>query len=326
MRTIFNFSILCLFCFLIEVDPANSQSGIMLSGQNIVLKDSARVKDKIIYVKDLFLNAGEKGEIAIAYSPSPGKKATFDASWLYRVAKGHQLKWRPINRHHKIIVERASTIISQEKIAKEILIALGDQDISGDLEVELSNRALRLYVPENQPTEIGFDSLNYNPQNRRFVAMIFAPVDDPSAKRLRITGRLHITNEVPVPNRRILRQEIITKKDIKWIKVRSRRLQTDTIMNEEDLIGKSPRRGLRQGLPVRLTSVRKPILVSKGSLVTIILWSPKMVLTAQGKAIIGGSDGDIIQVKNTQSNSIVEAKVISAGRVMVRPTAQLAMK
>ena len=79
------------------------------------------------------------------------------------------------------------------------------------------------------------------------------------------------------------------------------------------------------GVPVRQTSVRRPILVPKGSLVTIILNAPKMILTAQGKAINAGSEGDTIQVKNTQSNTIVDAEVISSGRVAVRATTILAM-
>ena len=116
--------------------------------------------------------------------------------------------------------------------------------------------------------------MNYNEQNQRFSALVYAPRNDPSAKRTRITGRLHITNEVPVPNRRILRGEVIQETDLKWTKVRSRRLQTDIIMSPDDLIGKSPRRGLRKGVPVRQTAVRRPILIPKGSLVTIFLNSP----------------------------------------------------
>ena len=66
-------------------------------------------------------------------------------------------------------------------------------------------------------------------------------------------------------------------------------------------------------------------MVPKGGLVTIVLRSPKMVLTSQGKAINGGSEGDVIQVKNIQSKTVIEAKVTGPGRVIVRPNAILAM-
>ena len=50
-----------------------------------------------------------------------------------------------------------------------------------------------------------------------------------------------------------------------------------------------------------------------------------MILTAQGKAVSGGSKGDVIQVKNIQSRTIIEAEVTGAGRVSVRPSSLLAM-
>ncbi len=43
-----------------------------------------------------------------------------------------------------------------------------------------------------------------------------------------------------------------------------------------------------------------------------------MVLTAQGKALKSGSDGDIVQIKNQRSNQVIEAEVIAPGRVAVR--------
>ena len=327
MRKLFLTSIfLSLFFLFFGNASAKSQDDANFSNYRVTLKEAVRIESNVIRIGDIFLHTGNKADIAIGYAPIAGKRAIYDATWLYRIAKAYQLNWRPLSRHHKIIVERASRIISRDQIASELLTALSDHGVTGNLEIEFSNRAIRLYVPETDSGEIGFDGLNYNPRNNRFTGIVFAPANDPSAKRIRITGRLHITTEVPVPKRRILSSEIIKKNDVKWIKVRSRRLQTDIIVNLEDLIGKSPRRGLREGLPVRLSAVRRPVLVPKGSLVTIILAIPKMRLTAQGKALVAGSEGDVIRVKNTQSNTVIEAEVIGASRVAVRPAVSLAMK
>jgi flagellar basal body P-ring formation protein FlgA len=102
-------------------------------------------------------------------------------------------------------------------------------------------------------------------------------------------------------------------------------LQANTVTGEAELIGKTPRRGLRAGFPILASSVRRPILVAKGSLITMVLRAPKMLLTAQGKALDNGSDGDVIRINNTQSNKIVEAEVIGHGRVAVRTTSMIAM-
>lgn len=64
------------------------------------------------------------------------------------------------------------------------------------------------------------------------------------------------------------------------------------------------------------------MLVEKNSLVTIIHQVPNMILTAQGKAMQDGADGDIVQIKNGRSNQIVEAEVIGPGRVAVKSLSQ----
>ena len=63
----------------------------------------------------------------------------------------------------------------------------------------------------------------------------------------------------------------------------------------------------------------------KGSLVTLILQTPKMTLTARGKALQPGSEGDVIRINNLQSNTVVEAEVVASGRVMVRLTTTIAL-
>ena len=96
-------------------------------------------------------------------------------------------------------------------------------------------------------------------------------------------------------------------------------------MSEIDLIGRTPRRGIRAGSPVQISAVQRPIIVAKNSLVTIVLRTPRMTLTATGKALENGADGDVIKISNSQSKTVIEAEVITAGRVSIRPTTQLAM-
>ena len=131
--------------------------------------------------------------------------------------------------------------------------------------------------------------------------------------------------EVPVPSRRISANEVITKRDIKWVKVRQNRLPRGVIVDINELIGKAPKRGLRAGIPVRTANVQQPILVPKGSLVTIYLKAPRMMLTAQGKALDNGSDGEVIRITNIQSNKVIEAEVTGVAKVAVLPIGKVVM-
>jgi flagella basal body P-ring formation protein FlgA len=284
----------------------------------VMLRDAALVRGKVVVLGDIFANTGNKANTTIAYSPAPGKRAVFDARWLYRVAKAYKLDWRPLSNRDTIVVQRESSTISQEEITEQLKETLVEQGANPEMEIHFSTRIVNIHVASDVISEIGFENVNFNTRTLQFSAMIHAPAGDPKAPRKRVTGRLHGTTEIPVAARRILKGEIINKSDLRWLKVRTSRLQNDAISNLEELIGKTPKRGIREGQAIRSSAIQRPILVKKGSLVTIILRAKKMLLTARGKALQSGSKGDVIRIANTQSNHTIEAEVTGSGRAAVR--------
>lgn len=291
----------------------------------VLLRESVTVKSKTVRLGDVFTHTGEKADIPIAYAPEPGKRAIFDARWLYRVARTYGLNWRPMGVQDQIVVERESQVIARGEIEDTILAALVPYGADTSMIVELSNRMLRLYVPANTLATVGVEEVSYEPKTGRFTAIVMAPANDLRAPRHRITGRLHKMAEVPVLTRRVLGKEVISKRDIKWVRMRSDRLRRDVIVNADNLIGMAAKRGLRPGVPLQTSFVQRPILVAKGSLVTIYLKAPKMTLTTRGKALENGSDGDTVRISNTRSNKIIEAEVTGMGKVSVLSTGQMMM-
>jgi len=283
----------------------------------VVLRESITVNDKLVRLGDLFAGAGEKAGIAVAYAPVPGQRAVFDARWLYRAARAYGLNWRPIGLQDQVVVERESQVISREEIEDHIRAALIDRGADPSMRIELSNRMMRLYVPGNARATVGVEETSYEPRTGRFTAILAAPAGEPAAIRTRVTGRVQRVTQVPVPARRLLANEVIGKGDIKWVEMRTDRLSRGTVVDVHELVGKAPKRGLRAGVPVQANAIQRPILVPKGSLVTIFLKTPKMTLTAQGKALDNGSDGDTIRITNTRSKKVIEAEVTGTGRVAV---------
>ncbi len=292
----------------------------------VALRQSVTVSGGLVRLGDLFVPAGDKAEAAVAYAPAPGKRAIFDARWLYRVARAYGLNWRPLSIHDKAVVARDSIVIGRREIADRILAALVDKGVDADMRVELSNRMLRIHVPGDSTATVAVEDVAYDARTRRFIAIVAAPADDPAARRIRVTGRVHRVIDVPVLTRRVLAGEVIRKRDVKWIAMRGDRLQQDTIQDPGSLIGKSPRRGLRAGVPVRVSDVRLPVLVPRRSLVTITYRVRSMTLTARGRALEDGGAGDTVRVANTQSNTVVQAVVTGVNRVSVQPAGPIAMK
>lgn len=293
--------------------------GLAAQAAPVALNDSVAVADGYIRLGDLFRNAGDKAEQVIAQAPAPGQQVALDARWLYRVAQAYGLAWQPYTLQDRAVVRRESQVIGRDEIEARILEALRAQGPVGELKVALTNPGLRLHVALDRPPTVMVEDVVYDPRSRRFVATIAAPAGDPAAARLRVSGRAVEMTEVPVLKSRVLAEAVIRADDIGWMSMRADQLPRDIVSDAKDLIGMSPRRTLRPGAPVRASEVRRPILVPKGSPVTMLLRTPNMTLTAKGRALDEGGEGDVIRVANAQSNLTVDAVVVAPNTVAVRP-------
>ncbi len=325
--TVFNPRSLILAILLVLALPfsalsrenAMSQKGKIV--EHVVLKQNVIVDNHLILLGDLFKGAGSKSSIAVAYSPEPGQKAFFDANWLYRVAHGNGLKWRPISMKQNVQVNRKTVTIERDEIEDHIFAALIDKGADPEMTIKLSNQFVQLHVPSNSDAIIEITNTSYDQRTQRFSAHISAP----GSKAIRVTGRLQKMLNIPVLNRRMLKNEVIKSEDIAWVKSPSKRVQNNIILYEDDLVGKTPKRGLRAGTLIRSSEVQRPILIEKGSLVTMVLKTQLMVLTSQGRAVEPGANGDLIRITNTQSNKVVQAVVTAAGIASITPASQMTM-
>lgn len=70
--------------------------------------------------------------------------------------------------------------------------------------------------------------------------------------------------------------------------------------------------------------LRRPQTVSKGNTVTMVYETRGMSLSAIGVAENSGTHGDMIRVRNRQTDLVVDARITGAGRVAVLVLPQLA--
>lgn len=82
-------------------------------------------------------------------------------------------------------------------------------------------------------------------------------------------------------------------------------------------------RGFVTKRPIPAGQVLSPItvnpanLVTKGETVAILAEAPGITIRAVGVAMADGAMGEVIQVKNTKSNKVVEARISAPGQVKV---------
>ena len=311
------FAILLLAAALLAGAPV----GPAAAATHIQVKSRVVVSDSVVRLGDLFDGLGERGEIPVGRAPDLGQRIELGTRWLTAVAQAYAVAWRPRSRFDTITITRASQVIGTPRIEDAMREALSEMGVARSVSLLLDNTSLQLLLPTGARTTMKVAGLSYDPGSGRFAAQVIAPAEGTPVARATVSGRVVEMTKVPVLSRRVEPGEIIRKSDIEWLPMRADRIGRNAILELGRLLGKSPRRPMRAGRPILSADLREPILVAKGSLVTIRLETERMVLTAQGRALEQGAAGDGIRVANTKSNAVITATVVRAGLVRVVPAA-----
>ena len=119
---------------------------------------------------------------------------------------------------------------------------------------------------------------------------------------------------VVVPNHDIARGQVISEADMTYV-VANGGAMSGIVTNLTDVVGLETRRMLRAGETLRLSDLRHPVLVTKGSTVTMSFEAPGIVLTASGRAMSEGGIGETVTIQNPNSFRQIAAIVIGPGQV-----------
>ncbi|MCW8916163.1 MAG: flagellar basal body P-ring formation chaperone FlgA [Magnetovibrio sp.] len=290
----------------------------------VSLNNHVVIENGVIRLGDVFQGTGEYAERVIAYSPRPGSRSVFDARWLKRVALAFKLNWRPASAAERIVIERDSQIITKseiETILHERLVAEGGD---ANARVVLANRSFRLHLPVGENYLLGIEQINFDNANGRFSAIM--AWGNGKDERRRVTGRLERMTEVPVLTKRIMRGDIIRAGDVEWLELPQARLSRNAVTDLDRLVGMAAKRGISVGKPISESDIRRPLSVSKGDSVTMVLSTPIMRLTTKGKALESGANGDTIRITNSQTRTVVEAVITGPGQARVDAPVNLAMR
>src|SRR6202035_2078399 len=91
----------------------------------------------------------------------------------------------------------------------------------------------------------------------------------------------------------------------------------DKKKSRDRAVGMQARKQLRAGQALRSADLAKPDLVQRDQSVTLIYESSGLYLTIRGKALEGGTEGDVVNVLNLQSKRTVSGIVVGRGQVSV---------
>jgi len=123
--------------------------------------------------------------------------------------------------------------------------------------------------------------------------------------------------DVAVPLHDIARGSVLQEGDLTYASIPALSANGSIVKAIADVAGMEARRALRAGEFIRITDLRRPVVVTKGSNVTMSFEADGLVLTAVGRAMADGGEGDIVSVLNPTSFRQVQAIVVAPGKVRV---------
>ncbi|MEM9015139.1 MAG: flagellar basal body P-ring formation chaperone FlgA [Pseudomonadota bacterium] len=198
-------------------------------------------------------------------------------------------------------------VISPLDLLPDIEAALMDEGLPAAAEISFNNDTTSILVSENGSR---IETVSFNPRSGRFVIRLSDAT--PNA----IAGMARIRAALPVLRRQAARGQIINETDLDFLEIAIAPGER-VLQNENEIIGMEARRTLAANEALRRSDLRAPVLISKGDLVTLTYKTEGIRLSHQGVAMDSGGRGDVIAVRNVQSERILRGIVADGKRVQV---------
>ena len=266
---------------------------------------------------DLFDGVGDQAFVSVRAAPAPGERLVIRTRSLQDFARAKGLQWQAPPGMRAIAVTRAGRSIPRQDLEAALRPELRLAGATGTFEIDLQTRDLAVKVPPHGHFQLEVDGLDFDRRTSRFSAAISVTGEEFGTRRANVSGYARALLEIPVLKRRFGKGEIIRESDVLVVTVPANGSHDAIVENIEGLVGLEARRVLQADKPVRLADVRPPVLVKKGSLVTMVVQTPVMRLSTVGQALEDGALGEVVRVLNPKSHQTIQGTVVNRNQLQM---------
>jgi flagellar basal body P-ring formation protein FlgA len=287
-----------------------------------VLRANVTVAGDVVRIGDVIDNAGASGQIAIYRAPDLGTTGSLPTAQVIAALRAHQVIGVDTRDLREISVTRLARTLGSKDIELQVARALEHRNGLGDaanLSLTFDRDVQDLKLDASNTGAIQPASVRFEPRNNRFDVTLEIANDNVSTPtRLRFTGSAVETVEAAVLTRGVERSEVLKSSDVA-IERRPKAEVGGDVASRDRAVGMQARKQLRAGQALKSADLAKPDLVQRDQSVTLIYESVGLYLTIRGKALEGGTEGDVVNVLNLQSKRTVAGVVVGRGQVSISP-------
>jgi flagella basal body P-ring formation protein FlgA len=118
-----------------------------------------------------------------------------------------------------------------------------------------------------------------------------------------------------VASRNLSRGDVIDRSDISIETINVSQLRQGYLETAANIMGQELRRPVTKGEVFRSAILDAPMVIKRGDEVSIEMQVGSISVTSSGTAMANGRVGQRIRIRNSQSDRMVSAEVVSAGKV-----------
>ncbi len=257
-------------------------------------------------------------ELVIASAPAPGQSKQLQAASIIAALRNHpEVKGVHWLGSPVISVLRKSIVIEQnrlQQIIADFLAAQADELPAGEIRFTAYNSPSQLVLPYGEVTWKVTPSRPDILQSSIF--SIYFHVDGEPVQNCTVRGKMELFTDVVTTTGTIRRGDRIQADQVELAE-KNILLLDHPHTRVQDVIGMVANRTLPAGRPLRDGDCTAPPVVSEGQYVKIIAQKGHLHISANGIAKSSGGSGEVIRVKNINSNKLIYAKVKEPGIVSV---------
>lgn len=282
---------------------ASPRADITLSGDTVT-------------VGDVFPGVTHDAAYVLAPAPAPGQTMTLNSSDLQRISDAFNIGWSSAG-YEQAVVRRAAKDLGRSVVESAVEQELAKKQ-AAKFSVRLGGEA-DFKLPAGAEATVDIQNLKYDVSRGEFTATVTAPAGaaEPLLKR-EVSGRFSAMISVPVLRNALTRGEVVKAEDIEYIDMKVEDVTSTMLTDGSKLVGMTSRRGVAAMRPLMSSEMALPLSVKKGEIVLMELKTPFMHLTAQGRALENGAEGETIKVQNANSNQVVQAVVTGVKAVSIQ--------
>jgi flagella basal body P-ring formation protein FlgA len=317
--------IYCLLSLLAATLASLVSVSVVRAENPAVLKPVVVVASEVVTLGDLFHDAGLYAETAVFRSPDLGESGMVDTHAVMLAAARVGLtdidivgiQEVEVRREARMITSNDINVVLQQEIARRLNLPNWE-----DISMRFSDAVWSIPADALSAEPVSIVSLNLSTPLTsqgglsRFEVLLSIDQGNRQQKH-RLRGTALPMAEVTVLTRPIARGEVIRRGDLEVQRVPLSRAQRMEPAYPDMLIGFEARRAMRPGVPISANDVQPPTLVARNDRVVIELRTGRLAISADGRAMEAGSEGDTISVINTHSKRVIDATVIGRGRVQL---------